>query len=437
MAAQRISVFIEHVRSFAEAQEIPLRPLTLLVGENSSGKSTFLAMAAAVFDRERFPGRPGFNDPPFSLGTFETIATFKGGNYGRDTSFAIGYTAPSVGPEPTQSVKATYVRDRGKAALKRFEGQSSLGSFQLDIENEQVHGTITLGAADRTNAGVYEVGNLGNAYLTALQRPTSDILQTLIWTAVQSKNNPGKQIPINQSLHFSYSFGTPFLNSYSLSPIRTKPKRTYDDLSEDYSPEGDHIPRLLARLFNEEPTDELTKKVRSAIVRFGKESGLFKDIEVKRLGKGADDPFQVQFALGGPRVNLVDVGCGVSQALPVVVQSVIQRQKSLLLIQQPEVHLHPRAQAALGTFFAELVAAGQDTILIETHSDYLVDRVRQEVARGTIPADDVMILFFDRHRTDTTVHPITLDRLGNVIGAPEHYREFFLKEVENLFSGSA
>ncbi len=93
MSVKPISIYLEHVRCFAQGQTIPIRPLTLLVGENSSGKSTVLAAAACIFDRERFPSRPGFNDPPFNLGMFETIATFKSGKYGRDESFTIGFTA--------------------------------------------------------------------------------------------------------------------------------------------------------------------------------------------------------------------------------------------------------------------------------------------------------------------------------------------------------
>jgi len=224
------------------------------------------------------------------------------------------------------------------------------------------------------------------------------------------------------------SLRQPFAQTFGFAPIRTRPKRTYDELSEDYSPEGDHVPKLLARLLNEEPQSEPARRVREAIVKFGKESGLFRDVEVKRLGKGTDDPFQVQVAIGGPKVNLMDVGYGVSQALPVIVQSVLRRQNSLLLIQQPEVHLHPRAQAALGTFFAELVSTGKDTLLIETHSDYLIDRVRQEVARGVLDPGKVLILFFHKPRIETVVYPIYLDRLGNVENAPEHYRDFFLQE---------
>ncbi len=115
-------------------------------------------------------------------------------------------------------------------------------------------------------------------------------------------------------------------------------------------------------------------------------------------------------------------------------QSVLAGKKGLLLLQQPEVHLHPRAQAALGAFFARLVAKEGKHLVVETHSDYLLDRVRLEVAQGRLSADDVQILFFDKQGIETTIHEIRLDEHGNVQGAPGSYRQFFLEEEDNLFS---
>jgi predicted ATPase len=174
--------------------------------------------------------------------------------------------------------------------------------------------------------------------------------------------------------------------------------------------------------------------VQEALKAFGKESGLFNAVDVKKLGQKITDPFQLRVSSIGPSVNLVDVGYGISQSLPIVVQSVLGSTKQVLLLQQPEVHLHPRAQAALGTFFADLVANQGRVILVETHSDYLVDRVRQEVARGTIAKDKVSILFFDKPQLETTVHEITVDEHGNVENCPPEYRKFFLEEEMRHFN---
>ena len=68
----------------------------------------------------------------------------------------------------------------------------------------------------------------------------------------------------------------------------------------------------------------------------------------------------------------------------------------VVLLQQPEIHLHPQAQAAVGTFIAKLVATKHCRLVVETHSDYLVDRIRREVAQGVLGARDVEVLFCER-----------------------------------------
>lgn len=428
MAGNEVSVFIEHVRSFAEDQQIPIRPLTLLVGENSSGKSTFLAVASALFDQYRFPLRPSFNEPPFNLGTFETIATYKGGKYGRDETFTIGFSSGTEDEQNQCIVKGTYVRDRGKPALSRLQGKSPLGSIEIEVKDDQINGTVTIPPSKGTTSLSVKIQDVADAHEKLSRIPLERDLSRLLLFLTQSSRKELGSDRFEGIWKLSSSLRQPFSQTFVFAPIRTRPKRTYDELSEEYSPEGDHVPKLLARLLNEESESGPARRVREALVKFGKESGLFRDVEVKRLGKGTDDPFQVQVAIGGPKVNLMDVGYGVSQALPVIVQSVLRRQNSLLLIQQPEVHLHPRAQAALGSFFAELAATGKDTLLIETHSDYLIDRVRQEVAREVLDPEQVLILFFHKPKIETTVYPIYLDRHGNVENAPEHYRDFFLQE---------
>ena len=91
-------------------------------------------------------------------------------------------------------------------------------------------------------------------------------------------------------------------------------------------------------------------------------------------------PFQIHVRkfgkiLKGNRRNLIDVGYGVSQVLPLLTEMLRPNAPSMFLLQQPEVHLHPSAQAALGSLFCSI--AGPDRqLVVETHSDYIIDRVR-------------------------------------------------------------
>jgi hypothetical protein len=224
----------------------------------------------------------------------------------------------------------------------------------------------------------------------------------------------------------------PPMRALSIAPIRTRPRRTYDEATEEFTSEGEHVPFvLLNRLVNDNGSE-----VPEALEEYGKESGLFRQIHIKRLGSKPGDPFQIMVTGSGRPANLLDVGYGVSQALPVVVQCVLAPRDRLLLMQQPEVHLHPRAQAELGSFFVEQVYEHDRKLVIETHSDYIVDRIRQDVARKRLDPAAVSILYLEKTGHATTIYPLRLDAQGNVLDAPPSYREFFLREEMNLLARS-
>src|SRR5882724_7333327 len=85
----------EGVRCFHNAQACPIRPITLLVGENSSGKTTFLALARIAWDIAQGElSEDVFNEEPFLLGSYDQIASFRGGKAGRAKSFVIGLELP-------------------------------------------------------------------------------------------------------------------------------------------------------------------------------------------------------------------------------------------------------------------------------------------------------------------------------------------------------
>ena len=127
----------------------------------------------------------------------------------------------------------------------------------------------------------------------------------------------------------------------------------------------------------------------------------------------------------------MDVGYGVSQSLPILVDVMAATERTFLL-QQPEVHLHPRGQAELASLFVEAVRKRRNRFLIETHSDYVIDRVRISVRKGILKPDDVSILYFEPAGAAVTIHDLTLDADGNLRNAPAGYRDFFVKETDRL-----
>jgi len=191
---------------------------------------------------------------------------------------------------------------------------------------------------------------------------------------------------------------------------------------------------ILARSKSSDP--DQWKDLRASLREFGSESGLFKSVNVKRLGRKESDPFQLQISVAGPATNLVDVGYGVSQILPILVDCLTTDRGQMLLMQQPEVHLHPRAQAQLGSFLGYLVKHRRNRFVIETHSDYLIDRVRLDIRDGKfLRPDDVSLLYCERNGVEVDVHHIRIDGEGNLVNPPAGYRRFFLEEEKRFFGG--
>lgn len=222
---------------------------------------------------------------------------------------------------------------------------------------------------------------------------------------------------------------------YAFAPIRTRPLRTYDPIHGLESPEGSHIPTILASTLSE-PGE--WKTLADALSGFGRYSGLFDQVEVRRLGSTEGDPFQIRVHLGGKAINLVDVGYGVSQIIPIVVDSVRGNRGGTYLLQQPEVHLHPRAQAELGSFLGTLAKEQDKRFVIETHSDHLVDRIRMDVRDGKsgLRPEDVSLLYFERSKGEARIHRLDLDAGGNIVNVPLGYRSFFLNEERRFLRAS-
>jgi predicted ATPase len=130
----------------------------------------------------------------------------------------------------------------------------------------------------------------------------------------------------------------------------------------------------------------------------------------------------------------VHVGFGLTQVLPIVVAALSAGDQDILLIENPEVHLHPAGQAMMGRFLAEVAASGAQ-VVVETHSDHVLNGIRRAVKAGSLAANDAVLHFF-RPRggdLDQVVSP-TLDASGNIDVWPDGFFDQFDKDM-NHFAG--
>ena len=446
-------VTLKNFRCFGEAQTARLTPLTLLVGENSTGKTSFMAMLRALWDIAYRHRVPDFKEEPYDLGSFDEIVHFRGGRGGRASEFEAGFDFYiKRRKEKRESCRFEVAfQKRGTVPVpvkRRLSDSNRKVWLQLSLKDDEKW-EFTFGTPKgswKSNEGVdfgfrfHEVDEnqmvplflFTRLFLNHIQgngknrRGLSDLIPL-----------EGSEQPDNRDVESieeicGYEMGYLRQPAYASAPVRSKPRRTYDPTRPSRDPEGDYIPMYLANIHGHE---DQWKTLNNALERFGDTAGLFNELSVTRFGKTASGPFQIQLRRydqksKGPRRNLIDVGYGVSQVLPVITELLRKDVAPLVLLQQPEVHLHPSAQAALGTLFCQLAHRNRQ-LIVETHSDHLLDRVRMDVRDKStkLKPNDVSILYFERGDLDARIHSLRLDQDGNVLGAPESYRRFFLKET--------
>lgn len=134
----------------------------------------------------------------------------------------------------------------------------------------------------------------------------------------------------------------------------------------------------------------------------------------------------------------VNTGFGLTQVLPVIVAALSARREDLLLIENPAVHLHPAGQARMGHFLAEVAAAGVQ-VLVETHSDHVLNGIRRAVKDKILPSEDVKLHFFrprSEQPEDTVpqVESLFIDANGNLDRWPNGFFDQFDKDM-NYFAG--
>ncbi len=427
---------IEEVRCFAERQNFEIRPLTFLVGENSTGKTTMLACFQVLADYLR-NNDLDFNCPPYSLGTFKDIVrnskhkekTFKLGftlGHGKeDIQCEVEFVQKTHGVEPVVRLATLKFANVEGNFTPEDAGREDNPSISFDKEKKQYHVTCDSGLRDSAPIHIQRL----------IQRQLSQNL---------SQDHNASRSYIREGEGTPPSTGYPEwtvlsdVSAFSVSPIRSRPERTYHPTRISDNPEGSDVPMHLMELkaFQKEKWEAL----KDALVEFGKRSGLFQGIEVK-TPKGSGGAFQLRVKVRGPNANVIDVGYGVSQILPILAHILdppmssgyaYSEESSIFLLQHPEVHLHPRVQAELSSLLATLAGKGKQSFIIETHSDYLLDRARIEIRRGAIRPEDVSFIYLEPRGRVVKAHNIRFDEMANMIDVPPHYGKFFLKETDRL-----
>ncbi|WP_129630823.1 AAA family ATPase [Candidatus Oscillochloris fontis] len=200
-----------------------------------------------------------------------------------------------------------------------------------------------------------------------------------------------------------------YLNAERIGPRLLYPLPTDDRWPNDVGIHGEYAPFILGRskqrdliandaALADDRTGEIESRSLTEQVRLWMRQ-IIADVELKATLLNEADQVKVMFGNRGPDdlVRPTNIGFGLIYTLPIVVAALVAPPGSLLIIENPEAHLHPRSQSIMGRFLARVAAAGVQ-VVVETHSDHILNGIRVAVRQGAwgqaISADDVVIQYF-------------------------------------------
>ena len=427
---------LENFKSWKDTGDIALKPITGFFGPNSSGKtSLFQALllmkqsAELLYQGTMF--HFGNEKTPVDLGDFRSVV------HGHDTESAIKFSLAwksNVEFEiPKHYAGGTLAKgdDVGFEVESREETTAVNASPVLHSMEYQIAGGRKFGVQRVRDRSAYNVIAVG---------PTSRDAHTLERNDVGVHPPSFCSFPFSKSISEEYQtflsnleYGMRLLlrNLYYLGPLRAYPQRLYVwsgasplDMGRagEYTVDAMLAYRELAQIAEKElvpdylPIDEL-------IAHWLKYLGLVHDFRVEALAKGRR-VFEVKVRKSpqSAEVLLSDVGFGVSQILPVLALCFYAPQDSTVILEQPDIHLHPSVQAGLADVFIDASKSRDAQILFESHSEHLLRRLQRRIAEGEIQGDDVALYFCSTGDSGASnISQLKFDQSGNISNWPKDF----------------
>lgn len=403
-------LIVEGFKSFRERQEVPLKPLTLLAGANSSGKSSLmqpLLLLKQTFHETSDPGSLQINGPNVVFSRAEQMIWKSPGEKPRDT-FCIGL---EIGALPDQALGVEVV-------FKRLEKPRGLPSIQVEKcvwirkgSNEQTSAfeltpslseeVIRERFAEQIEVLTEKLKEQGGEFLPFRFRVKQE-RSFLFIEAEPSLSVQESDFEDRAFVRFSFPAWKSVIE-YNLRRIihvpglRGNPRRTYPVRAVEKEFPGvfqDYVASLISKWQRQKgPRIKLLNQILSDLgltwkVRAFQQSDTEVAIQVGRTS---------QSLRGGARdlVNIADVGFGLSQCLPVLVALIAAEPGQLLYIEQPEIHLHPKAQVALSEAISNVVNQGIQVVL-ETHSQFILLGFQRLIAQHRLDPHKVILHWFQR-----------------------------------------
>lgn len=429
---------IQNFKAWRDTGSVRMAPLTVIFGANSAGKSSLGHLLLALKQTARLADRKralhlGDLQSDIDLGTFEDCL------HGHDRKAKLSFTLGWRPPEPVTIrdplAKSGYVGDvlRLQSNLKAdARGLPEIESFHYEL---LAQGSRTLSVRHGLDEGGKPLLHVDPMRLVhapgrkwGIERPEKFYRFSDVTLARYQNADALALLPLEvERLLDALIY---------LGPLREPPRRTYHWA-------GDTVPNVGVRgelaiaaiLAATDAGRQLNRGHKQRRQRFDtfiaawlKDLKVIHSFDVRPIAKGRKE-YEVVLRTRPelPEVKLTDVGFGVSQVLPALVQAFYAPRHATVWMEQPEIHLHPRVQAELADAFISAVQSYEDgqprrvQLVIESHSEHFLLRLQRRVAEGLLKPEEVAIYFVRDGKTGAQFEELKLDIFGEIENWPEGF----------------
>lgn len=408
-------VAISGYKSLSKRSEIEIRPLTILAGSNSSGKSSIiqpLLLLKQTLDQSFDPGTlwlSGFNVKFTSPDQLLSRVSKEGGA----DRFEIELEA-----DRSDFLKISFEKERDiskgfKIKSMTFRSDGEDFTIRLGMKHEEILELISPSTQD-----------FFSSIIRRDKGARLEVIRNRCFLNISQSNKPWARF-----IYPHYKFESYLTRLIHLPGLRGSPERNYPATSVGKTFSGtfqQYAAGVIAQwqekkageelgLLKKHLTDlELTWKVRAKYI-----DSTQVELTVGRLP-------QASVGGGWDLVNIADVGFGFSQVLPVLVALLVAEPGQMVYLEQPEIHLHPNAQLGLAIALADAARRGV-RVVAETHSSYLLLGIQTLVAKGDLNPDLVALHWFEREQDGSTkITPGKLDAKGAFGNWPAKFDDILL-----------
>ena len=406
--------------------DIELAPITLLFGANSSGKSAILQSLLMLKQTARGidPGQHinfGGGDRDYvDLGSYQDLAR----GHGIDVKIGIQLSWQT-------SSTIIFLRRRQGAENMAFQGRE-LNSLAYEV-NWGIDEHIFV---DRLHYDMYPEDNrkewisvnrdqAGRYVLTSSFSNDEELIKDdvfpqscyIVPESVPHESEAGDRMSI---LNLSGEFEQFVDKLHYVGPLRLRPRRFYPwtgSKPEIIEPDGANaIQSLIASARGDRRLLSSQRKMLQGL-------NLIDDFDVRPIGQH-ERLFEATATIAGIESSLVDVGFGVSQVLPVITMLLMAPKKSIILLEQPELHLHPNAQSALADLLLDVAETRNLQLIIESHSEHVLRRLQVRIAEEHskfATPDNIKTYFCEPDTSGSTASEVELDRFGQIANWPDKF----------------